>query len=69
MKQLTRSEFAKTRWADLARQLPIAITNEGEVVGYVVPRLEDLIDISKFPILIKREILSRVEMVKNAGLG
>ena len=67
MKSLKRVEIASTRWADIAKQLPIAVTSDGEIVAYLIKENpEKLLDISDFPPLMKQRIESTVELVNAA---
>lgn len=63
MNQYTRHQVAAGAWMKFARQLPIAITNEGEVVAYLVPSLDNLIDISDYPPLMKQKVLAIRDLV------
>jgi len=69
MKQVPKAYVLGKRWQEFAHQLPLELTSDGKVIAKLYPKDAELIDITNFPVLIKREILSRVEMVKNAGLG
>jgi len=58
MKEMPRGVIAATKWKDLAIQLPIAVTNDGEIVAYLVKGKEDVIDISYFHPVMKQKVLS-----------
>jgi len=66
MKNMKRGDIAATRWDDVAKQLPVAVTNEGNVVAYLVKGSDDVVDISDFPPLMRQKVLSIVELVNIA---
>jgi len=66
MKEMKRGDIAATRWDDVAKQLPIAVTNEGNVVAYLVKGSDDIVDISYFPPLMRQKVLSIAELVNVA---
>ena len=66
MKEMKRGDIASTRWLDVAKQLPIAVTNDNEVVAFLVKNSDDIVDISYFPPLMRQKVLSIKSLVDAA---